>query len=169
MLVTDLVMPAMGGLDVASVVARRVPVTRVVILSMHSADAYVAQALRAGASAYVLKDSGFTELMKAVRAAAAGKRHLSPPFSEQGIEAYLARSKAGEIGPEETLTPRERVILCLEAGGLTAAQIGERLAISPRTAEAHRANVMRKLGLHSKAELIRYCITRGIGPGSLQA
>lgn len=161
-------MPSMGGLDVASVLARRVPSTRVVILSMHSGDAYVAQALRSGASAYVLKDSGFTELVMAVRAAAAGRRHLSPPFSEQRIADYLERSRAGEIARDETLTPREREVLCLEAGGLTAGQIGERLSISPRTAEAHRANVMRKLGIHSKAELIRFCITRGIGPGSSQ-
>jgi DNA-binding NarL/FixJ family response regulator len=161
-LVTDIVMPGLGGLDVAHVVGRRVPGTHVVILTMYSGDAYVAQALRNGACAYVLKDSGYSELVKAVRAAASGRRHLSPPFTEESVANYTRKAKAAEVDIYETLTAREREVLSLEAEGLTAGEIGARLSISPRTAESHRAHVMQKLGLASKAELIRYAVTRGL-------
>jgi DNA-binding NarL/FixJ family response regulator len=159
-LVTDIVMPGLGGLDVTHVVTKRVPATRVVVLTMHASVAYVAEALRNGAAAYVLKDSGYSELVKAVRAAAAGRRYLGPPFSEQSVESYLKSAKDAEVDIHDTLTAREREVLALDAEGLTASQIGEKLAISPRTVEAHRAHVMQKLGLRTKAELIRYALNR---------
>jgi len=161
-LVTDIGMSGLGGLDVALSVKKRAPATRVVVLTMHPNEGYVVQALRNGALGYVLKDSGYSELIKAVRAAAAGKRYLGPPLSEQTIESYLRRTKDAEVDIYETLTAREREVLTLDAGGLTAAQVGERLSISPRTAEAHRAHVMEKLGLRTKADLIRYAMSRGI-------
>lgn len=161
-LVTDLVMPGLGGLDVALVVGKRVPTTKVVVLTMHTAEGYVVEALRNGVAGYVLKDSGYSELIKAVTAAAAGRRHLGPPFSEQSVESYLRRAKDAEVDIYDTLTAREREVLSLDAEGLTAAQIGEKLSISPRTAEAHRANVTQKLGLRTKADLVRYALSRGI-------
>jgi len=161
-LVTDIVMPRLSGLDVAALVAKRAPSTRVVVVSMHNSAAYVSQALRNGASAYVLKDAGYSELVRAVRAAAAGKKYLSPPLSEQSIESYLRREKEGAVDVYDTLTAREREVLHLAGEGSTAPQIGERLGISARTAEAHRAHLMQKLGLRTKAELIRYTLRRGL-------
>jgi two-component system, NarL family, response regulator NreC len=163
-LVVDLVMPGLGGLDVAREVARRAPRTRIVILSMHSSDAFVVQALRSGASAYVLKDSSGEELVRAIRQALAGRRYLSPPLSEHAIEAYVKRAHGAEVDIYETLTSREREVLHLAAEGLGNPAIGERLGISPRTAETHRAHVMQKLGLRTRTDLIVYAINRGLLP-----
>jgi two-component system, NarL family, response regulator NreC len=163
-LVVDLVMPGLGGLDVAREVARRAPRTRIVILSMHSSDAFVVQALRNGASAYVLKDSSGEELVRAIRQVLAGRRYLSPPLSENAIEAYVRRAEGAEVDIYETLTSREREVLHLAAEGLGNPAIGERLGISPRTAETHRAHVMQKLGLRTRTDLIVYAINRGLLP-----
>jgi DNA-binding NarL/FixJ family response regulator len=163
-LVVDLVMPGLGGLDVAREVARRSPKTRVVILSMHSSDAFVLQALRNGAAAYVLKDASAAELVQAIRQVLAGRRYLSPPLSEKAIESYVARAKMAEVDIYETLTTREREVLHLAAESLSNPAIGERLGISPRTAETHRAHVMQKLGLRSKTDLIVYALDRGLLP-----
>jgi two-component system, NarL family, response regulator NreC len=163
-LVVDLVMPGLGGLDVAREVARRAPRTRIVILSMHSSDAFVVQALRSGASAYVLKDSSGEELVRAIRQVLAGRRYLSPPLSENAIQAYVKRAEGAEVDIYETLTSREREVLHLAAEGLGNPAIGERLGISPRTAETHRAHVMQKLGLRTRTDLIMYAIKRGLLP-----
>jgi DNA-binding NarL/FixJ family response regulator len=163
-LVVDLVMPGLGGLDVAREVARRAPRTRIVILSMHSSDAFVVQALRSGASAYVLKDSPGSELVLAIRQVLAGRRYLSPPLSENAIEAYVKRAEGAEVDIHETLTTREREVLHLAAEGLGNPAIGERLGISPRTAETHRTHVMQKLGLRNRTDLIVYAINRGLIP-----
>jgi two-component system, NarL family, response regulator NreC len=164
-LVVDLVMPGLGGLDVAREVTRRFPRTRIVILSMHSSDAFVLQALRNGAAAYVLKESSASELVQAIRQVLAGRRYLSPPLSEKAIEAYVAKAKMGEVDIYETLTTREREVLHLAAGGLGNPAIGARLGISPRTAETHRAHLMQKLGLRTNRDLIVYAINRGLLPG----
>lgn len=161
-LVTDIVMPRLSGLDVVAVAAERAPSTRVVVVSMHANTAYVSQALSNGAAAYVLKDAGYSDLVRAVRAAAAGRRYLSPPLSEQSIESYLRAKHQGEVDLYDTLSAREREVLHMAGEGATAAQIGDRLGISARTVEAHRAHVMQKLGLRSKAELIRYTVERGL-------
>jgi DNA-binding NarL/FixJ family response regulator len=161
-LILDLMMPGLGGLDVSRQVRRRAPTTRVVILSMHSSDAYVVEALRNGASAYVLKGSTAGDLIGAVREALAGRRYLSPPLSEKAIESYVQRARDAELDVYQTLTGREREVLHLAAEGLTSTAMGQRLGISPRTAETHRTNVMRKLGLHSRTDLIRYAIKRGV-------
>jgi DNA-binding NarL/FixJ family response regulator len=163
-LVLDLLMPGLGGLDVAREVARRSPKTRIVVLSMHSSEAFVLRALRNGASAYVLKDSSTTELVRAVRQVQAGRRYLSSRLSERAIEAYVNRADGGAVDIYETLTPREREVLHLAAEGLSNPAIGERLGISPRTAEAHRAHVMEKLGLRNRTELIAYALRRGLIP-----
>jgi DNA-binding NarL/FixJ family response regulator len=163
-LVVDLVMPGLSGLEVIRQVRQRSPRTRVVVLSMHADESYVLEALRNGATAYVLKRCTATELVRAVREAADGRRYLSPPLSDRAIEAYLRRTEASELDPYETLTAREREVLHLAAEGRSNPEISSRLYISPRTVEAHRAHLMRKLGLKNQAELIRYAIRRGIVP-----
>jgi DNA-binding NarL/FixJ family response regulator len=163
-LVLDLLMPGLGGLDVARDVARRSPKTRIVVLSMHSSEAFVLQALRNGASAYVLKDASMTELVTAVRQVLAGRRYLSFRLSERAIEAYINRADGGAVDIYETLTAREREVLHLAAEGLSNPAIGKRLNISVRTAEAHRAHIMQKLGLRNRTELIAYALRRGLIP-----
>jgi DNA-binding NarL/FixJ family response regulator len=164
-LVLDLMLPGLGGLEVAREVARRSPRTRVVILSMHADVAYVAEALRAGACAYVLKDDGSQELVRAIRAAAAGRRYLSTAIPEDALADYATRSAGTGIDPYDTLTLREREVLQLTAEGLTGAEIATRLFISPRTVESHRANAMHKLGVRNQRELVRYAVRRGLLPG----
>lgn len=163
-LVLDLMMPGLTGLEVSRQVGKLSPQTRVVVLSMHANEAYVLETLRNGAYAYVLKDSGAEDLVTAVRQAAAGHRFLSPPLSERAIEAYQFRAGASSADPYETLTDRERQVFQLAAEGHTSTEIAARLGISPRTAETHRTNLMRKLNLRGHSELIRYALRRGIVP-----
>jgi len=164
-LVVDLMMPGLNGLEVARQVTQRSPRTRIVVLSMHANEAYVLEALKNGASAYVLKDASAAELVRAVREALAGRRYLSPPLSEPAIDSYIERAKSSDsLDLYDTLTNREREVLQLAAEGHTNGEIGSRLFISPRTVETHRANVMRKLGLRSQTELVRYALQRGILP-----
>ena len=161
-LVLDLMMPGLNGLDVIPQIKKLSPHTQVVILSMYSNEAYVLEALSSGASAYVLKDSSSDDLVHAVREAAAGRRYLSPPLSERAIEIYQQRAKATILDRYETLTTREKEVLHLAAEGHTSVEIAHRLGISTRTAETHRSNLMHKLDLHTQAELIRFAIRRGI-------
>jgi two-component system response regulator NreC len=161
-LVVDLVMPGLGGLDVTREVKRRSPRTAVLILSMHSSEAFVLRALRNGASAYVLKDSTGADLVKAIWEALAGRRYLSPPLSESAIEAYVTRAEGAAADAYETLTRREREVLHLAAEDLGNQAIGRRLGISARTAETHRARVMRKLGLRTRTDLVVYALHRGL-------
>ena len=163
-LVLDLMMPSLNGLEVTRQVSQRSPRTHVVILSMHANEAYVLEALRAGAVAYVLKESTSAELVRAVREAVAGRRYLSPPLSERAIEAYMQKAESATLDPYETLTAREREVLHLVAEGHTNAEIADRLFISRRTVETHRANLMRKLGLRTQTDLISYALRRGILP-----
>src|SRR5712692_8032424 len=162
-LVLDLLMPGLSGLDVLKAMATRELSTRVVVLSMHTGEAYVAEALQNGALGYVVKDAGASELLQAVRHAAAGQRFLSAPLSEAAIQAYARRLQAASRDPYETLSARERQVLHLAAQGLTNQEIAARLAISRRTAETHRTNLMRKLGLKGEKDLIRFALRRGIG------
>ncbi len=163
-LVLDLMMPGVGGLEVARQVNLRFPTTKVVILSMHANEAYVLEALRNGASAYVLKDAGGGELLQAVRSVVAGSRYLSPPLSERAIEDYVEKAKSAPLDSVGELTTREREVLGLAADGQSTGDIAARLGISPRTAETHRANLMRKLGLHNQTDLVRFAIRQGILP-----
>jgi len=165
-LVLDLVMPGLNGLEVTRQIRKHSKKTRVVILSMHKDEAYVIQALKNGASAYVLKDSSAEELVKAVHEAAADRHYLSPPLSDSGIQAYVQRATSAptEIDRYDSLSSREREVLQLAAEGHTNAEIGKRLFISPRTVEIHRANMMHKLRLHSHTDLIRYALKREILP-----
>jgi len=161
-LVLDLVIPALDGLDVVREVRRAAPTVKVIVLSMHSDEGYVREALARGAAGYVLKIAGAGELIQAVRAAIEGRRYLSPPLSERAIEAYAKRAAGAESDPYDLLTTREREVLRLAADGLNNADIGARLFISARTVEVHRAKAMHKLDLHSYPELVRYALRRGI-------
>jgi DNA-binding NarL/FixJ family response regulator len=164
-LVLDLSIPILNGLEVAKRVSRRSPATRIVILSMFSNEAYVLEALRAGATGYVLKDSGAEELLKAIRAVASGKSYFSPPITEPALGAYLRKTRDTTLDPLHTLTAREREVLQMTAEGQSGMEISKRLFISPRTVESHRANLMRKLGVRNQKELIRYAVQNGILPG----
>jgi DNA-binding NarL/FixJ family response regulator len=163
-LVLDLMMPQLNGMEVARQVRRRWPETRIVILSMHSNEAYVVEALRAGASAYVLKESSAEQLVKAIREAAAGRQYLSPPISVRAISTYLRKAKDTPLDPFDTLTVREREVLALTAAGHSGVEIARRLYISVRTVESHRANLMHKLAVRNLKELVRYAVERGL-PG----
>jgi DNA-binding NarL/FixJ family response regulator len=162
-LVLDLMMPGIGGLDVIREITHRRPGTRIVVLSMHANEAYVLEALSHGAGAYVLKQSEAGELVRALREVAAGRRYLSPPLSDRALEAYLRQSESG-VPERATLTPREREVLQLVAEGHTSPEIAERLFISPRTVETHRSNLMRKLGLRTPADVVRYAVRHGVLP-----
>lgn len=163
-LVLDLMMRGMNGLEVAREVGKRSTGTRIVILSMYDNEAYVLGALRAGAKAYVLKESSSDELVQAIREAIIGHRYLSSSLSERAIDAYMQKVEGNALDPYDTLTSREREVLHLAAQGCTNAEMAVRLFISRRTVEAHRANMMQKLGLHTQTDLIRYALQRGILP-----
>jgi DNA-binding NarL/FixJ family response regulator len=163
-LVCDLMMNGMNGLEVTRQLTKRFPKTKVVILSMYGNDGYVHEAMRAGAKGYVLKDSTSTELVRAIREAASGRRYLSPPLSDRAIDAYLQKTEETVLDPYDTLTTREREVLHLAAQGNTNTEIAAKLFISRRTVEVHRASMMQKLGLHVQTDLIRYAIQRGILP-----
>lgn len=161
-LVLDLMMPRLNGLEVTRQARKLSPRTSVVILTMYQDEAYVVEALRAGAMAYVLKSSTADELISAIREAAAGRRYLSPPLSERAIQVYIQTAEATMLDLPELLTAREREVLQLATEGYTTAQIAETLSISQRTAQTHRTNLMNKLGLHTQTELVRYAIRKGI-------
>lgn len=160
-LVLDLMIPRLHGLEVIRQIRKDHPATKVVVLSMHADEPYVVEALRNGALAYVLKDSTAADLVKAVREAMAGRRYLSPALADRALTSHPKPGKQ-ETDPYDTLTNRERLVLQLAAEGLTSQQIAGKLFISPRTAETHRANLMRKLGFKSQTELVRFAIRKGI-------
>lgn len=160
-LVLDLMMDGINGLELTRQVCELSPQTRIVILSTQGNEAYVSEALRAGAKAYVLKDSSFEELVTAIRKAALGQHFLSISLSERMIEAY-SQKRDPHADPYETLTTREREVLLLASHGQSNAKIAERLVISRRTVEVHRAKMMHKLSLSNQIELVRYAMKRGI-------
>ncbi|MGB9180892.1 MAG: response regulator transcription factor [Pyrinomonadaceae bacterium] len=163
-LVLDLMMPGLNGLEVARQLHKQSPKVGIVVLSMYDDEGFVLEALANGVSAYVLKDSNSSDLVQAVREVAAGRRYLSPPLSDRAIETYQQMARVGAMDKHETLTTREREVLQLSAEGHTSSEIAARLGISTRTAETHRSRLMHKLGLHTQSDLIRYALKRGIIP-----
>jgi DNA-binding NarL/FixJ family response regulator len=161
-LVLDLTLPGLGGLDITREVTRQSPGTRIVILSMHSSESFVVQALRNGARGYVIKDSCAADLVECIREVQAGRRYLSPPLCDTTLKLHEERVRESALDLYETLTSRERQVLHLAAEGLSNPAIGTRLRISPRTAETHRAHLMEKLGLRSRKDLILYAASRGL-------
>lgn len=164
-LVVDVMLPGLTGLGVVRHVAREWPETACVVLSMHANEAYVTEALRSGARAYVLKEADADELVTAIRRAAEGKRYLSSELSERAIAAYGALGPHTQEPPGAELSAREEEVLLHTVSGATGAKVAERLFISPRTVEKHRQNLMRKLGLRSQRELVLYAVARGLLPG----
>jgi two-component system response regulator NreC len=161
-LVLDLLLPGLNGWEVTREVTRRSPRTRVLILSMYDDEDYVTKAIQAGAHAYVLKESAVEDLVRALRKVAAGERYFSAPIAEAAHRASL--EKDGRPDPQEALTARERQVLQLTVEGLSSAEAAERLHISPRTVETHRANLLRKLAVRNLKELIRLAVERGLVP-----
>jgi DNA-binding NarL/FixJ family response regulator len=164
-LLVDVIMPGITGLEAVRQVKQRVPQVRSVVFSMHASEAYINEAFKNGACGYVLKGADSDEMVTAVRTVSEGRRYLSPLVSQQVIEAYLER--AHEFTPREPfdeLTAREREVLQLVAEGQTNGEVADRLCISPRTVEIHRAHVMRKLNLKTSSDLVRFAIRKGLIP-----
>jgi two-component system, NarL family, response regulator NreC len=161
-LITDVAMPGLYGLEVTRRVREHAPGTEVLILSPYLNEWYVTEALRRGALGYVVKQSDVEDLLRGVRTVARGRRYLGAPLSDDSIEVWMTRASRTAADPYDTLTIREREILQLVAEGFSSTAIARRLAISARTAEAHRANVMRKLRLRNQAALIRFALSRGV-------
>ena len=165
-LLVDLAMPNLSGLEVTRQVRKRFPHVKVIVLSMHANEAYVLEALSSGAAGYILKESSFNEVIKGIREVTSGRRFLSLSLSQQAIDVYLEKAKTGPLDPYDTLTVREREILQMTAEAQSSAEVGRRLFISPRTVEIHRQNAMRKLGLRNQSELVRYALKKGILPST---
>jgi len=163
-IVLDMMMPLLNGLEVLRQLAKRLSNTRIIILSMQSADPYVTQALKEGAAGYVLKDSAPDELVKAIRQVLSGQRYLSPQLNERLINNFIQKADDDTLDPLASLTDREREVLQMTAEGLTSIEIGEHLSLSPRTIESHRQNIMNKLGIDNHIDLIRFAIKHGILP-----
>ena len=161
-LVLDVMLPRLNGLTVAQRIRVRSPNTRMVFYTMYSNEAFVVEAFKNGAFAYVVKSSESVHIVRAVREAIAGRRYLSPPLSERMLAEYRKKAESVPFDPLETLTDREREVLQLAAEGNSSPAIAERLHISPRTVEMHRANLMRKLNVRNQTELVRYAVRRGI-------
>ncbi|MDQ6662003.1 MAG: response regulator transcription factor [Chloroflexota bacterium] len=159
----DITMPDMNGIEATRRIKKLFPEVKVLVLTMHENDEYVFQALRAGASGYMLKEAADTELITAIHVIYSGQFYLSPTAQSVMVGDYLQRVRTGEEKDSySSLTEREREILKLVAEGFTNNQIAERLVISPKTVDTHRTHVMDKLNLHSRAELVKYAMRRGL-------
>lgn len=157
-MIVDLSMPRLNGLETTRRLKRHHPQLKVLVLSMYDDEEFVAQALQAGASGYILKQSMEDELFLALAAAIAGELYVSPAISPAVVEAH----RRGRESAIASLTSREREILQLVAEGNTTAEIGELLSISPHTVNRHRANLMQKLDVRNQAELVRLAIERSL-------
>jgi DNA-binding NarL/FixJ family response regulator len=160
--ILDVSMPRMTGLQAAAELHRRRPDLRILILSMHDNEQYFFEALKAGASGYVLKTAANRDLVEAVRASMRGEPFLYPAAVTALIRDYLERARSGEATPTDPLTPRELEVTKLIAEGHTTDEIATTLVISKKTVERHRANTLEKLGMHNRVELTRYAIRRGL-------
>jgi two-component system, NarL family, response regulator NreC len=161
--VIDVGMPLLNGIEATKALLKQSPLTGVVILSVHSDESYVMRALQAGARAYLLKDSAASDLLSAIDAVSRGKSFFSSAIHHLLAEDYVrVLRQKGAVDSYELLTTREREILQLLAEGKTNKEVAATLFISPYTVETHRSNILEKLGLHSAAELILYAVRKGI-------
>lgn len=160
--ILDLMMPELNGLETTRQMFKNSPQTRVIILSMYDDEGFVLDALAKGAAGYVLKDSDAVDLIHAVREVSHGRKYLSPPLSDRAIAAYQRLAKSNTVEKHDTLTNREREVLQLTAEGFSNGEIAQKLGISTRTAETHRQHVLRKLGLRSQADVVRYAIRKNL-------
>jgi DNA-binding NarL/FixJ family response regulator len=159
--ITDLSMPRLGGLEVVRRLREALPDTKVLVLTMHKEDEYVLQAVRAGASGYLVKDSAASELLAAVRSLHAGRGYFGPQAA-MTLAEQLQHPERTLDDPYGRLTSREREVFHLLAEGLTTKEIARRLDISVKTAENHRGRVLDKLGMRNTAELVRYALRKGL-------
>ena len=163
LILMDLSMPKMNGVEAIREIKRRVPETRILALTVHKAEEFILEVLQSGADGYIPKDASANELMMAINSILMGKRYLSPSVSNVVIEGYLESRRTSEsITPWDKLTKREREILKLVAEGHKNKDISDYLCISVKTVEKHRANLMKKLDLHSAAALTAYAMERGL-------
>jgi DNA-binding NarL/FixJ family response regulator len=161
--VLDIGMPLLNGIEAARQITRKAPGVHVLIVSMHSDEAYITQALQAGAKGYLLKDSADTDLIRAVEDVAAGRSFLSPVVARVMLDDYVRQlAGRGIVDRYEALSEREREIFQLVAEGHSNKEIADILSISPATVETHRAHVLQKLDLHNTAELVLYAVRRGV-------
>ena len=161
--ILDIGMPLLNGVDVVQQISRRLPAARVLVLSMHAADVYVTRAIRAGAAGYILKDSADVDLIRAVTAVAQGKSFFSPAVARVLLDEYVRQlADRGITDRFDTLSEREREIFQLVAEGFSNKEIAGQLGISPGTVETHRARIMEKLDVHSAAEIVLYAVRKGI-------
>jgi two-component system response regulator NreC len=161
--VLDVAMPLLNGIDATQQIVRKVPETKVLVLSMYSDEAYVTRALQAGATGYMLKDSAGKDLLKGIASVAAGQAYFSPAIARLMLDDYVRRvSGSGVVDRYETLSEREREIFQLIAEARTNKEVAELLEISPATVETHRARILQKLDIHNTAELVLYAVRRGV-------
>ncbi|KAA9379747.1 response regulator transcription factor [Microbispora cellulosiformans] len=160
--ILDIAMPRMTGIQAAREISRRTPGIRILILSMYDNEQYFFEALKAGASGYVLKSVADQDLLEACRAAMRGEPFLYPGAVTALIRDYLQRARQGERVPDSILTPREEEIVKLIAEGNSAKEIAETLFISAKTVDRHRANILQKLGMRDRLDLTRYAIRAGL-------
>jgi two-component system, NarL family, response regulator NreC len=161
--VLDIGMPLLNGIEATRQIARRFPSINILILSMHAEEAYITQAMKAGARGYLLKDSADTELIRAVIAVAAGKSFFSPAVARVMLDDYVRHlTEKGIVDRFESLSEREREIFQLIAEAHSNKEIADLLSVSPATVETHRAHILQKLAVHNTAELVLYAVRRGI-------
>ena len=163
-LLLDIGMPGMNGLDAGRVIRREVPEVRIVVLTMYDDEAYLQQFLQMGAAGYLMKQAADTELVSAIRAVQRGESFIHPSLTNQMIQLFLKQSQPPPAVESRTadLSPRETEVLRLVALGYSAQQIANELGISVSTVETHRAHVSEKLGLHGRAQLVRYALDVGL-------
>ena len=160
--VLDIGMPILNGIEATAQLTRKLPTVAVWLLSMHADEAYVTQAVRAGARGYLLKDSAAADLIGAIVAIAAGKSFFSPPVARVVLDDYARRLAEQGKDRYDSLSPREREIFQLVAEGHSTKAIAELLSVSPTTVETHRAHILEKLDIHNTAGLVLYAVRRGV-------
>jgi len=160
--VMDLAMPNLNGIEATRQILARSPATKVIALSMHSDRRFVARALQVGASGYLLKDCAAEDLVRTIRSVAAGRTYLSPQISELVVEDYVSGLAEDDSSALAVLTPRQREVLQLLAEGKSTKEIASALYVSPKTVETHRYHIMSKLGIENLAGLVKYAIREGL-------
>ena len=161
-IIMDVAMPDLNGIEATRQIVAELPAVKIIALSMHDDRRFVLNMLKAGAAGYMLKDSAFTDLAKAIRVVMSGKTYLSHEVTDIVVRDYVSSSQSGESSAFHLLSPREREVLQLLAEGKTSALIGESLHISVKTVETHRQQIMVKLKIRSVAELTKYAIREGL-------
>ena len=158
----DIAMPGLNGLEATRRIKKKFPKTKVVVLTMHTNEEYIFQILNAGADGYLVKETAFQDLISAINSVHRGEAFMSPSISKKVMTDYIQRAQGEERVGFDTLTTREREILQLVAEGNSNKKIAEVLFISPKTVETHRAHIMDKLNIHDRAGLIKYAIRKGM-------